>query len=149
MGTEPRSDREGKRRQAFLHRLDQAMQATGVTKADIGRRVQASGGTVYEWWTLGALPSGEKMLLLAEVFPKISMHWLLTGRGPMLTADRDTSQGAVVQGARLALARLEQAIGRERAYWEGTATPAPALADDVALTDHLPPPTPARQRRNA
>ncbi|HSC59427.1 MAG TPA: hypothetical protein VLC11_07675 [Gemmatimonadales bacterium] len=139
MGTERSTLLERKRRQAFLARLELAMASTGITRAEVGRKVGAEGGTVYEWFTKESLPEGPKMLLFGEAFPQVSMHWLLTGRGAMLAPDVRGGDAALVQGAGVALARLERWLAEERAWWAsphaGKATPASATPEELQAAE--------------
>lgn len=130
--------KEAGRRQAFFHRVGEAMRAIDMNQAELARQVGASSATVSDWFSKYALPEGSKMLLLPRVL-KVSGHWLLTGHGPRTPPEMDEAASVLVRGVGVALGRLEEWVSRERDYWRASTAGGTDVAQDVAATDHVAP----------
>lgn len=66
---------------AFFNRLREAIDARGITQAELARRLGVSAATISEWLTRGRVPSVEAVLFLPSALG-VSGHWLLSGEGP-------------------------------------------------------------------
>nr|PZN59215.1 MAG: hypothetical protein DIU58_18270 [Sphaerobacter thermophilus] len=99
-------DRMSATPEAFRRRIEEALQAAGITKAELARRLAKSPSAISEWWTKQAMPEGETILRLPEAL-SVSGHWLLTGEGPM-ERPRADGEDPYRQGAEMVIDTLFQ-----------------------------------------
>jgi len=99
-------DRMSATPEAFRRRIEEALQAAGITKAELARLLAKSPSAISEWWTKQAMPEGETILRLPEALG-VSGHWLLTGEGPM-ERPRADGEDPYRQGAEMAIDTLFQ-----------------------------------------
>ena len=70
-------------RDAFLNRVQQVMRARDLSQAELARLLRphvASQAALTHWFTRGAVPRAEVVMLLPGVL-NVNAHWLLTGEG--------------------------------------------------------------------
>lgn len=102
----------------FWHRFRLAFTASGLTQAELGRRVHRHQSTVSDWLKEGggrrALPDGEAMLLLPPALG-VTYDWLLGGRGPRYPSGRSVSASRQAEDGRqevlLEVRRLVERLG--------------------------------------
>lgn len=113
----------------FHERLDVAFRASGISQAELGRRVGASPATVSDWFHKEprAYPKGESMLALPRALG-VSGQWLFWNEGPMTVRE---AEGAVeepnVSAIDTATAQIVEAAAVIR-----RAIGLPAISPDVA-----------------
>lgn len=135
---DPRDGAVSRAKQAFLGRLDAAVQAAGITRAELARRLGKPSATVSFWFTKARLPEGETMLALPAALG-VNPGWLLLGEGGMHDAP-DTGEAAsraFQAGALRAVQEMEGRLADLREALTSPATPGAPTGLDVAALAQL------------
>jgi transcriptional regulator with XRE-family HTH domain len=139
---------------ALLARIQEAMEARGITRSALADAIERSRGTVSEWWTKKHAPDAVSLMKL-PIAIGCNGHWLLTGTGSRVDSaiDQDGDASYVLGGGD-ALARARTLLTELEARWRAAPealeqrSTAERVAKDVQLIERiLTPPHRKKVRR--